>query len=200
MGAARGAARRPRRPRRDPRAAVHGSPLADRHALALEVGEGQAPAVAELLRRGRLRRGRDRAGPRRDRARRDRSSGLAHERDGLDRARWGRARARGLERCIAGGGVAVFPADGLYGLACDPLNAEAIARIHRIKGRDDGKPSAVIYFSPLAMRELVESLGERTRAAVGGAAARPGDPRGRQPRASLSACLPRGSRAVRACA
>jgi L-threonylcarbamoyladenylate synthase len=71
-----------------------------------------------------------------------------------------------LEDCIAAGGVAVFPADGLYGLACDPLNAEAIARIHRIKGRDDGKPSAVMYFSPLAMRELVAGLGPRTAAAV----------------------------------
>ncbi len=77
-----------------------------------------------------------------------------------------RARAA-LERCIAAGGVAVFPADGLYGLACDPLDAAAIARIHRIKGRDDGKPSAVLYFSPLAMRELVEGLGPRTREAVG---------------------------------
>jgi L-threonylcarbamoyladenylate synthase len=75
--------------------------------------------------------------------------------------------ARGaLERCIAGGGVAVFPADGLYGLACDPLDAGAIARIHRLKGRDDGKPSAVMYFSPLAMRELVAGLGPRTAAAV----------------------------------
>ena len=83
------------------------------------------------------------------------------ERDGADRAR------TGLELCIAAGGVAVFPADGLYGLACDPLNHDAIARIHRLKGRDDGKPSAVLYFSPLAMRELVESMGERTRAAVG---------------------------------
>jgi L-threonylcarbamoyladenylate synthase len=72
-----------------------------------------------------------------------------------------------LERRIAMGGVAIFPADGLYGLACDPLDAGAIARIHRIKGRDDGKPSAVLYFSPLAMRELVEGLGPRTRAAVG---------------------------------
>ena len=71
-----------------------------------------------------------------------------------------------LEDCIAAGGVAVFPADGLYGLACDPLNAEAIGRIHRIKGRDDGKPSAVMYFSPLAMRELVAGLGPRTAAAV----------------------------------
>jgi L-threonylcarbamoyladenylate synthase len=72
-----------------------------------------------------------------------------------------------LERCIADGGVAVFPADGLYGLACDPLNAGAIERIHRIKGRDEGKPSAVMYFSPLAMRELVETLGPMTREAVG---------------------------------
>jgi L-threonylcarbamoyladenylate synthase len=83
----------------------------------------------------------------------------------IERAGAERARA-GLERCITEGGVAVFPADGLYGLACDPLNPEAIARIHGVKGRDDGKPSAVLYFSPLAMRELVESLGERTRAAA----------------------------------
>ncbi len=80
----------------------------------------------------------------------------------------GGAEARGaLERTIAAGGVAVFPADGLYGLACDPLDPAAIERVHSIKGRDDGKPSAVMYFSPLAMRELVEGLGPRTRLAVG---------------------------------
>jgi L-threonylcarbamoyladenylate synthase len=73
---------------------------------------------------------------------------------------------RALERCIARGGVAVFPADGLYGLACDPLDAGAIARIHRLKGRDDGKSAAVMYFSLLAMRELVAGFGPRTAAAV----------------------------------
>jgi L-threonylcarbamoyladenylate synthase len=83
------------------------------------------------------------------------------ERDGTDAAR------TALERCIAGGGVAVFPADGLYGIACDPLDAAAIERIHRLKGRDDGKPSAVMYFSPLAMRELLATLGSRTRDAAG---------------------------------
>lgn len=83
------------------------------------------------------------------------------ERDGAQRAR------TGLELCIAAGGVAVFPADGLYGLACDPLNPAAIERVNRIKGRDDGKPSAVLYFSPLAMRELIEGLGTRTQGAVG---------------------------------
>jgi L-threonylcarbamoyladenylate synthase len=82
------------------------------------------------------------------------------ERDGADRAR------TSLEICIAAGGVALFPADGLYGLACDPLDAAAIERIHRIKGRDEGKSSAVLYLSPLAMREMVEGLGARARAAV----------------------------------
>ena len=82
------------------------------------------------------------------------------ERDGAPAAR------EALERTIASGGVAVFPADGLYGFACDPLDAAAIERIHRLKGRDEGKPSAVLYFSPPAMRELVAGLGPRTRAAV----------------------------------
>jgi L-threonylcarbamoyladenylate synthase len=82
------------------------------------------------------------------------------ERDGASTAR------TALERTIAAGRVAVFPADGLYGLACDPLDPSAIERIHRIKGRDDGKPSAVLYFSPLAMRELVSGLGAGARAAV----------------------------------
>ena len=63
--------------------------------------------------------------------------------------------------------MALFPADGLYGLACDPTRADAIERIHAIKGRDDGKPSAVMYFSPLAMRELLAALGPRTRDAIG---------------------------------
>lgn len=72
-----------------------------------------------------------------------------------------------LDRCIAAGGIAVFPADTLYGLACDPRNAAAIDRIHALKGRDERKPSAVMFFSPLAMRELVATLGSRTRDALG---------------------------------
>jgi L-threonylcarbamoyladenylate synthase len=79
------------------------------------------------------------------------------ERDGAAAAR------AALEGCVSGGGVAVFPADGLYGLACDPLDRHAIARIQALKGREERKPSAVMYFSPLAMRELVAGMGERTR-------------------------------------
>lgn len=77
-----------------------------------------------------------------------------------------RARAA-LERCIAEGGVAVFPADTVYGLACDPLRADAVQRVNVLKGRDEGKPSAVMFFSALGMRELVATLGPRTRDALG---------------------------------
>ena len=69
-----------------------------------------------------------------------------------------------LEGCVSGGGVAAFPADGLYGLACDPLDEHAVDRIQALKGREEHKPSAVMYFAPLAMRELVARMGERTRA------------------------------------
>jgi L-threonylcarbamoyladenylate synthase len=83
------------------------------------------------------------------------------ERDGADAAR------AALESYVGDGRVAIFPADTLYGLACDPLNPAAVERIHSIKGRDEGKPSAVMYLSPLAMRELVSGLGPRTRDAIG---------------------------------
>ena len=39
--------------------------------------------------------------------------------------------------------------------------------IHALKGRDDGKPSAVMFFAPLAMREILSALGPRTREALG---------------------------------
>lgn len=83
------------------------------------------------------------------------------ERDGAPAVR------SALETCLGEGGVAIYPADGLYGIAADPLDPGPIDRIHRLKGRDDGKPSAVLYFSPLAMRELVSGLGPRARDAVG---------------------------------
>lgn len=85
---------------------------------------------------------------------------ISIERDGADAARVA------LQQRVLGGDVAIFPADGLYGLACDPLREEAIERVHAIKGRDDGKPSAVMYFSPLVMREVVSALGPRVREGV----------------------------------
>jgi L-threonylcarbamoyladenylate synthase len=82
------------------------------------------------------------------------------DRDGAQAAR------EGLDQVVGEGGVVLFPADTLYGLGCDPMNEAAIERIHETKGRDDGKPSAVLYFSPLAMRELIADLGSGARVAM----------------------------------
>jgi L-threonylcarbamoyladenylate synthase len=71
--------------------------------------------------------------------------------------------AADFERVIRAGGVAVFPADTVYGLACDPDDAEAVRRLYALKGRAPDKPAAVMFF---AVPELPE-LGPRTRALLG---------------------------------
>jgi L-threonylcarbamoyladenylate synthase len=76
------------------------------------------------------------------------------------------AARRALERCVAEAGVALFPTDTLYGLACDPSDAAAIERIHEIKGRQGDKPSAVMFFSSKAMRELLSTVGPRAARAL----------------------------------
>jgi L-threonylcarbamoyladenylate synthase len=45
---------------------------------------------------------------------------------------------------IRGGGVVVFPTQGLYGLGADALNPAAVDRIFALKGRDPGKPLLVL--------------------------------------------------------
>jgi tRNA threonylcarbamoyl adenosine modification protein (Sua5/YciO/YrdC/YwlC family) len=76
------------------------------------------------------------------------------------------AEATTFERCMSVGGVAVFPSDTVYGLACDPHNRVAVERLYRFKGRRMDKPSAVMFFDrELALAALPE-LGERTRGAL----------------------------------
>ena len=71
-----------------------------------------------------------------------------------------------FERCIAVGGVALFPADTVYGLATDPGSREGVERLYRLKGRQPDRPAAVMFFCvELALAALPE-LGERTRGAL----------------------------------
>jgi L-threonylcarbamoyladenylate synthase len=96
------------------------------------------------------------------------------------------SRAPDFERCIAGGGVAVFPSDTVYGLACDPENAAAVERMYALKGRATGKPSAVMFFDVDRALAALPELGERTRALMaqllpGGVTLLLPNPRGRYP-------------------
>ncbi len=76
------------------------------------------------------------------------------------------ADARTFERCIAVGGIAVFPADTVYGLACEPDSKEAVQRLYMLKRRALDKPAAVMFFAlDLALAALPE-LGPRTAGAL----------------------------------
>jgi L-threonylcarbamoyladenylate synthase len=71
-----------------------------------------------------------------------------------------------FERCISVGGVALFPADTVYGLATEPESREGVDRLYRLKGRSAETPAAVMFFDlELALTALPE-LGPRTREAV----------------------------------
>jgi tRNA threonylcarbamoyl adenosine modification protein (Sua5/YciO/YrdC/YwlC family) len=74
--------------------------------------------------------------------------------------------AEGFERCMSVGGVAVFPADTVYGLACDVHNRMAVERLYRLKRRRMDKPSAVMFFDRDLALAAVPELGQRTRSAL----------------------------------
>jgi L-threonylcarbamoyladenylate synthase len=78
----------------------------------------------------------------------------------------GAAELAAFERCIADGGIAVFPTDTLYGIGCAPGDAAARERLYALKGRPEHKPSAVMWFSMEAARTAFEQRGPRTRAAL----------------------------------
>jgi L-threonylcarbamoyladenylate synthase len=72
-----------------------------------------------------------------------------------------------FDAVIRDGGVVVFPADTVYGLACDPESPDAVARLYELKGRAPDKPAAVMFFDrdqallpelPLRTREIMARL------------------------------------------
>jgi L-threonylcarbamoyladenylate synthase len=71
-----------------------------------------------------------------------------------------------FERCISVGGVAIFPADTVYGLATEPDSREGVERLYRLKGRAPDKPAAVMFFQLEAALAALPELGERTRGAL----------------------------------
>jgi L-threonylcarbamoyladenylate synthase len=71
-----------------------------------------------------------------------------------------------FEEVIAGGGVAVFPTDTVYGLGTHPDSVEGAHRLYWIKGRSPDRPAAVLFFDlELALAELPE-LGAKTKDAL----------------------------------
>jgi L-threonylcarbamoyladenylate synthase len=76
------------------------------------------------------------------------------------------ADADAFEACVAGGGVALFPADTVYGLATGADSAEGVERLYAIKGRPPDRPAAVMFFSLEPALAALPELGASTRSAV----------------------------------
>jgi L-threonylcarbamoyladenylate synthase len=66
-------------------------------------------------------------------------------------------------RLIRAGGVVVIPTDTVYGLACDPADPAAVARVYAIKGRPDELELSLLAADATQLDGLVE-LGGRGRA------------------------------------
>ncbi len=78
----------------------------------------------------------------------------------------GAADATAFERCVESGGVALFGADTVYGLAADPASHSAVARLYELKRRPANVPAAVMFFSVDAARPVLSGLEPRTHAAA----------------------------------
>jgi L-threonylcarbamoyladenylate synthase len=72
---------------------------------------------------------------------------------------------RALTAAAAAGGVVLFPAEGVYGLAVDPRRRDAVARMAALKERDPRKPSAVMFWSLDDALSATADAGEAVREA-----------------------------------
>lgn len=58
------------------------------------------------------------------------------------------------------GGVLLYPTDTIWGIGCDATNAEAVARIYRIKQREDSKSMLVLLENPNLLNSYVDEVPE----------------------------------------
>lgn len=64
---------------------------------------------------------------------------------------------------LRAGGIVLYPTDTLYGLGADALSDEAVTKVQKIKGRDEGKPIHAIV-ADLAMAKRYAVLNENALA------------------------------------
>ena len=58
------------------------------------------------------------------------------------------------------GGVILYPTDTIWGIGCDATNEEAVAKIYRIKQREDSKSMLTLIDNPNRLFQYVEHVPE----------------------------------------
>ena len=66
-------------------------------------------------------------------------------------------------RLLQAGALVAFPTETVYGLGADARNPEALTRLTQVKGRDEGKPYALLLPGPRHAEELAGSLSRVAR-------------------------------------
>lgn len=63
-------------------------------------------------------------------------------------------------KIIRRGGVIGYRTDTLYGLGADPLNAEAVRKIIKLKGREEGKPILLLISDPKLVPKYLTNISD----------------------------------------
>lgn len=61
---------------------------------------------------------------------------------------------------MRGGGVILYPTDTVWGIGCDATNPEAVAKVYRIKHREDSKALICLVDSDVRMQRYVRDVPE----------------------------------------
>ena len=56
------------------------------------------------------------------------------------------------------GGVILYPTDTVWGIGCDATNAEAVAKVYKIKQRDDSKAMICLVDSDARLQRYVREV------------------------------------------
>ncbi len=65
---------------------------------------------------------------------------------------------RNAVRVLREGGVILYPTDTVWGIGCDATNAEAVAKVYRIKQRDDSKALICLVDSDARLQRYVRQV------------------------------------------
>jgi L-threonylcarbamoyladenylate synthase len=81
----------------------------------------------------------------------------------VDSARPARAPLRAAARVLRAGGLVAFPTETFYGLGALALDAAAVARVFRAKGRPSDKPLLVLVDSVAMVERVAREVPDRAR-------------------------------------
>lgn len=60
--------------------------------------------------------------------------------------------------CMKNGGVILYPTDTVWGIGCDATNPEAVAKVYKIKQRDDSKALICLVDSDARLQRYVRNV------------------------------------------